>query len=92
MNALDDDQLLTLDPDMALVSCGRDLRIIRLPDLLYTAATLMLRRGVHPKMASEMLGHSIIAITLDLYSPVIANTQCQAVDAMDAALADPTPG
>ena len=42
-------------------------------------------------MASEMLGHSTIAITLDLYSHVTANVRRQAADAIDAALADPTP-
>jgi integrase len=69
-----------------------DLPTIRFHDLRHSAATLMLSRGVHPKMASEMLGHSTIAITLDLYSHVSANMQRQAADAIDAALVDPTPG
>ncbi len=30
----------------------------------------MLSLGVHPKVASEMLGHSTIAVTLDLYTHV----------------------
>jgi integrase len=68
------------------------LPTIRFHDLRHSAATLMLTRGVHPKMASEMLGHSTIAITLDLYSHVTANMQRQAADAIDAALAEPTPG
>jgi len=29
------------------------------------------RRGVHPKFVQELLGHTTIAITLDLYSHVI---------------------
>jgi integrase len=74
----------------ALTRAG--LPTIRFHDLRHTAATLMLSRGVHPKMASEMLGHSTIAITLDLYSHVTANMQRQAADAIDAALADPAPG
>lgn len=69
-----------------------DLPTIRFHDLRHSAATLMLSRGVHPKMASEMLGHSTIGITLDLYSHVTANMQRQAADAIDAALADPHPG
>ncbi|MEO8898698.1 MAG: tyrosine-type recombinase/integrase [Candidatus Dormibacter sp.] len=64
---------------------------IRFHDLRHSAATLMLSRGVHPKLASEMLGHSTIAITLDLYSHVSANMQREAADAIDAALADPMP-
>ncbi len=35
----------------------------------------MLGRGVHPKVVSEMLGHSSIAITLDLYSHIIPTMQ-----------------
>jgi integrase len=69
-----------------------DLPAIRFHDLRHSAATLMLSRGVHPKMASEMLGHSTIAITLDLYSHVTANMQRQAADAIDSALTDPSPG
>lgn len=56
---------------------------IRFHDLRHTAATLMLSRGVHPKIVSEMLGHSTIAITLDLYSHVTPTMQRQAADAMD---------
>jgi len=62
------------------------LPVIRFHDLRHTAATLMLRQGVHPKMASEMLGHSTIAITLDLYSHITPTMQRQAADAIDRAL------
>lgn len=37
----------------------------------HTAATLLLECGQHPKVVQEMLGHSTIAVTLDLYSHVI---------------------
>jgi hypothetical protein len=37
---------------------------IRFHDLRRSAATLMLSRGVHPKVVSEMLGHADISITL----------------------------
>jgi integrase len=46
------------------------LRRIRFHDLRHTAATLMLSRGVHPKVASDVLGHSTVGITLDHYSHV----------------------
>jgi integrase len=65
------------------------LPVIRFHDLRHTAATLMLREGVHPKMASEMLGHSTVAITLDLYSHITPTMQRQAADAIDRALTDP---
>jgi len=59
---------------------------IRFHDLRHTAATLLLGQGVHPKIVSEMLGHSSIAITLDLYSHVTPTMQQQAVTAMETAL------
>ena len=56
---------------------------IRLHDLRHAAATLMLASGVHPKVASEMLGNSTVAITLDLYSHVTLTLQAQAAAALD---------
>jgi integrase len=44
---------------------------IRVHDLRHTWATLALEAGVHPKVVQERLGHSSIAITLDLYSHVV---------------------
>ena len=59
---------------------------IRFHDLRHTAATLMLRRGAHPKVVAEMLCHSQISITLDLYSHVTPTMQRQATEALDAVL------
>ncbi len=60
---------------------------LRFHDLRHTAATLMLGRGIHPKIASEMLGHATIAITLDLYSHVTPTMQQAAAAELDALLA-----
>ena len=59
------------------------------PRAMFTsrAATLMFRDGVHPKVVSERLGHSSIAITLDTYSHVIPSMQRDAADAIAAILA-----
>jgi len=35
----------------------------------------MLSAGVHPKIASERLGHSKVGITMDLYSHVLPGMQ-----------------
>lgn len=48
---------------------------LRLHDLRHTHATLALQAGVHPKVVQERLGHSSIAITLDLYSHVVPGMQ-----------------
>jgi integrase len=59
---------------------------IRFHDLRHTSATLLLGEGIHPKIVSEMLGHSKIGTTLDLYSHVTPTMQQQAADAFDSIL------
>jgi integrase len=59
---------------------------IRFHDLRHTCATLLLGRNVNPKIVSEMLGHTTIAITLDTYSHVLPNMQSEAAKAMEDAL------
>jgi integrase len=59
---------------------------IRFHDLRHTAATILLTRGINPKVVSEMLGHASVAFTLDTYSHVLPEMQAQAAAAMDAAL------
>jgi integrase len=65
------------------------LPMIRLHDLRHTAATLLLLSGVHPKVVSEMLGHSSINITLNLYSHVLPDIQASATSAMERLLGAP---
>ena len=55
-------------------------------DLSHTCATLLLSRNVHPKIVSELLGHSNVSITLDTYSHVIPGLADAAAGAMDDAL------
>ena len=55
---------------------------IRFHDLRHSCATLLLSEGVHPKIVSDLLGHSQIGITLDLYSHVTATMQAVAAEAM----------
>jgi integrase len=61
---------------------------IRFHDLRHTCATLLLTKGVHPKIVSEILGHSSIAITLDTYSHVIPGLGEAAASAMEDVLGD----
>jgi integrase len=56
---------------------------IRFHDLRHSHATQLLLAGVHPKVAQERLGHSTIAITLDLYSHVSATMQQDAAERLD---------
>jgi integrase len=59
---------------------------IRFHDLRHAHATHLLGSGVHPKIASERLGHSKVGITLDLYSHVLPNMQTDAASVVDDAL------
>jgi integrase len=59
---------------------------IRFHDLRHTCATLLLGRGVHPKMVQELLGHATIAMTLDTYSHYLPSMGDQASGAMGDAL------
>jgi integrase len=59
---------------------------IRFHDLRHTHASQMLAAGVHPKIASERLGHATIGITLDLYSHVMPGMQADAAEQVDAAI------
>ena len=48
---------------------------IRFHDLRHTAASLLLGARVNPKVMSEMLGHSTVSITLDIYAHVLPDMQ-----------------
>jgi integrase len=56
---------------------------IRLHNLRHASKVAV---GVHPKVASERLGHSTIGITLGLYSHVMPGMQADAAEQVDAAL------
>lgn len=60
------------------------LPAIRFHDLRHTAATILLTKGIHVKLVSEMLGHSTIVLTLDTNSHVIPAMHADATAAMDA--------
>ena len=78
------------DGEQAIV--GRaGLRRIRFHDLRHTCATLLLAQGVHPRLIMEILGHSQIAITMNLYAHVIPAMQKEVAARMDEILAPPKP-
>jgi integrase len=59
---------------------------LRLYDLRHSAATLLLRAGINPKVASERLGHASVVMTLDTYSHVLPDMQREASDKMEELL------
>jgi integrase len=56
---------------------------IRLHDLRHSTATIMLKLDVHPKIVQELLGHSRIAETLDIYSHVLPTMQEGAINKLN---------
>lgn len=61
------------------------LKVIRLHDARHSHASLMLKQGIHPKIVQERLGHSTIAVTLDIYSHVSPGLQEAAAKRFDDA-------
>ena len=68
-----------------LIGRVKDTPRARFHDLRHSHATALRTVGKHPKVAQERLGHSTIAITLDLYSHVTAPMQEDAATRIDAA-------
>jgi integrase len=54
--------------------------------LRHTAATEMLREGIHPKVVADRLGHSTTRMTLDVYSHVVPALETDAAAKVDTAL------
>jgi len=73
-----------LDPFKALLKLA-GLPNIRFHDLRHSAATLLLGMDVHPKIVQEILGHSNISITLDIYSHVLPSMQRDAMSRLNDA-------
>jgi integrase len=59
---------------------------VTLHGLRHSHASHMLASKVHPKVVQERLGHSSIAITMDIYSHLLPNMQGEAAAAVDGAL------
>jgi integrase len=61
---------------------------VRVHDLRHTAATLHLERGENPKVVQELLGHSNIATTMDIYSHVTPAIHAAAAAKMQSLFAN----
>lgn len=59
---------------------------VTLHGLRHSHASHMLASNIHPKIVQERLGHSSIAITLDIYSHLMPNMQGDAAAAVDGVM------
>ncbi len=64
---------------------------IRFHDLRHSTATLLLSKGVHPKVVQEILGHSEISMTMDIYSHVLPTMQKDAMVKLNQAFSKEGP-
>ena len=83
---------------LALAPCGKffrrflvsiDLPHMRFHDLRHSAATILLAMKVHPKVVQEILGHSQIAMTLDVYSHELPSMQEDVTKQWDSEFGQP---
>ena len=58
----------------------------------HSAATLLLSLGVHPKVVQELLGHTQISMTMNIYSHVLPGLQQDAVGKLNTLLTRPKDG
>ncbi|MFI1470616.1 tyrosine-type recombinase/integrase [Streptomyces wuyuanensis] len=68
------------------VADSAGLRVVRLHDARHGCATLLTAAGVAPRVVMEILGHSQISITMDVYTHVVHDTQREAISHMDRLL------
>jgi integrase len=60
----------------------------RFHDLRHTAAALLIRKGVHPLVIQQRLGHASIRTTLDVYGHVFEGLDAAAAEALDRTLGE----
>ena len=82
----DSNEAADQDEEFCEVVLDGEVRRIRFHDLRHTCASLLLAQGVSPRVVMDVLGHSQLSITMDLYSHVMPSALRDAADAMDRAL------
>jgi integrase len=65
---------------------AHELRIVPLHGLRHTCVSLLLALGVHPRIVMEIVGHSAMEMTMNVYGHVNLETQRKALDHLDEQL------
>ena len=63
-----------------------ELPKMRIHDLRHSAVAILIAQGVNIKAISELLGHSSVAFTLQVYGHLLEETKRETADKMDSAL------
>ncbi|GEL18623.1 tyrosine-type recombinase/integrase [Pseudonocardia asaccharolytica] len=64
------------------------IRRVPLHGLRHTCVSLLLALGIHPRVVMEIVGHSAIEMTMNVYGHVNLETQRAALDHLDEQLSD----
>jgi integrase len=75
-----------LDRQFKELSNRAGLWPIRFHDLRHSAASILIAQGVHPKAIQELLRHSSIQLTMDIYGHLFDVVARETADKMDAVL------
>jgi integrase len=63
----------------------------RFHDLRHSCATLLIVMGVHPRVVMEILGHSQISTTMNIYAHVLPRVQREAITGLDTLIGEAKP-
>ena len=61
----------------------RGMRAVPLHGLRHTCVSLLLARGIHPRVVMEIVGHSAMEMTMNVYGHVNLDDQREALDELD---------
>lgn len=78
----------TVSHQFARIAAKAGVPGLRFRDLRHAHATVLLSQGVNPKVIQERLGHSTIAVTMDIYSHVAPTMQREATNVFASALSE----
>jgi integrase len=62
------------------------IRVVRLHDARHGFATLMADSGVEPRLLMELMGHSEIGVTMNVYAHVVQKSKREAIKIIDSLL------
>lgn len=68
------------------IAGGAGLRVVRLHDARHGFATLMADSGVEPRLLMELMGHSEIGVTMNVYTHVVQKSKREAIKIIDRLL------
>jgi integrase len=69
--------------------CSRaGVRRVRLHDLRHTCVSLLLDLGEHPRLVMEIVGHTALEMTMNVYGHVSLDSQRTALNRLDDLLGE----